>query len=154
MRSVRARLTWWYAVALTAAVGAFGVTLYLMRRRPTIAELDNRLAVEARVSVRHLTSSYRVLGSLVVSQPVPALDASIASFLESFPDFLIVTDTGGRVLFASDTVRALPFSALEPDDSTRLRVLAVRMEGALYRPGDAQYPIHVVAAASAAPTDE
>ncbi len=52
------------------------------------------------------------------------------------------------------TIGYLPFSALEPDDSTRLRVLAVRLEGALYRPGDAQYPIHVVAAASAAPTDE
>ncbi|MGH7561720.1 MAG: sensor histidine kinase [Gemmatimonadales bacterium] len=120
MRSIRTRLTWWYAVALTATVAAFGVALYLMRRRPTIEEIDQRLALEADVSVRHLANSYRVLGSIVVSDSGgPALDVSTASFLESIPDFLLVTSHQGRLLFASDTVRLLRFSSFE-----RLRGLA------------------------------
>jgi signal transduction histidine kinase len=135
VRSIRSRLTWWYAVALTATVAAFGMALYLMRRRPTIRELDQRLAIEADVSARHLTTSYKVLGTIVVGGSEdtlftggPAIATSVSSFLESIPDFIVVTDSLGRVLFASDTVLRLPFTSYEqlsalvmpPYDSVRV----------------------------------
>ncbi len=146
MRSIRARLTWWYALALTATVAAFGVALYLMRRRPTIRDLDRRLEVEAGVSVHYLANSYQVLGSLIVTGPEgpPALDASVASFLESIPEFLIVTDLEGQVLFSSENVRTLSFGSFE-----RLRALArpppdsVRIGTATFDPevGTARYQV-------------
>jgi two-component system OmpR family sensor kinase len=135
VRSIRSRLTWWYAVALTATVAAFGMALYLIRRRPTIRELDQRLAIEADVSARHLINSYKVLGTIVVGGADdttgtggPAIASSVSSFLESIPDFIVVTDSQGQVLFASDTVRTLPFNSfvrlsalvMPPYDSVRV----------------------------------
>jgi two-component system, OmpR family, sensor kinase len=135
VRSIRARLTWWYAVALTATVAAFGMALYLIRRRPTIRELDQRLAIEADVSARHLINSYKVLGTIVVGGEDdslgtggPAIATSVSSFLESIPEFIVVTDSQGRVLFAADTVLRLPFTSYErlsalvrpPYDSVRV----------------------------------
>jgi hypothetical protein len=42
------------------------------------------------------------------------------------------------------TIGYLPLAALKAGDGDRLRVLAVRLEGALYRPGDARYPIQMM----------
>ncbi len=116
MRSIRARLTLWFAVALTAAIGAFGATLYVVRRRPPVSEIDARLHLEARLSIRYLAESHRVLGRIVRTDPAdnkPALEASLASYFETIRDFLLLVDADGRVIFSSDTASRLSFSSFE-----------------------------------------
>jgi ABC-type phosphate transport system substrate-binding protein len=49
----------------------------------------------------------------------------------------------------------LPFAAVQPQDGVQLRVLAVRVDGAAYRPGDPRYPIQMPSeAAQEAPPRE
>ena len=45
----------------------------------------------------------------------------------------------------------LPLAALQPEDSGRLRILAVRVDGAAFRPDDARYPIQMTILPNDAP---
>jgi two-component system, OmpR family, sensor kinase len=149
--TIRWRLTFWYTVALTVTVAAFGILLYAERRSSSIRELDQRLLLEADLADRWLTESYTVLGRIVTtSEARPALDPGISAYLEAVRDYLIVVDTTGAVLALSDMARELPASDIQRLssvlDSLRLpkasgtvnlkgrvgsvRYLAVRMEAA------------------------
>lgn len=122
MRSIHSRLTLAYGLSLGATIIAFGVTLYFTRQRTSSTAFDQRLQqrllLEAELSAKYLTESRRVLGRVVTQGPEPALEPGIAPYFESFRDFLILADTGGRVLFISDSASALPFASIE-----RLRAL-------------------------------
>ncbi len=118
MRSIRWRLTLAYAVALVATMIAFGATLYLSRQRNSLRDFDvrlqQRLQLEAELSVRYLDESHRVLGRLVViGDSLPALVSTIAPYFESIRDYLILVDAEGRVLVQTDTASALPISSFE-----------------------------------------
>src|SRR3982750_857842 len=114
MATIRRRLTFWYTVALTATVLAFGTALYLERRQASERELDQRLALEADLAYRWLTQSYKVLGRIVTSSNLkPSLDPAISAYLEAARDYLIVADTSGQVLALSDVTRSLKAAALE-----------------------------------------
>jgi len=114
MTTIRRRLTYWYTVALGVTVLAFGSLLYLERRQSAVRELDQRLLLEAELAERWLTESYNVLGRIVTSgDSRPALDPGISAYLEAVRDYLVVADTGGRVLALSESARQLRASDLE-----------------------------------------
>jgi signal transduction histidine kinase len=115
MTTIRRRLTYWYTVALGVTVVAFGTLLYLERRQSAVRELDQRLLLEAELADRWLTESYNVLGRIVTTDSLgPAsLDPGISAYLEAVRDYLVVADTGGRVLALSEAARALRASDLE-----------------------------------------
>src|SRR5512134_1187846 len=151
MTTIRRRLTFWYTVALTVTVVAFGTLLYLERRQSSLRELDQRLLLEADLADRWLTESYNVLGRIVTTAGArPSLDPGISAYLEAIRDYLIVVDTTGGVLALSEVGRELSAADIQRLtsvlDSLRLpkvsgtldlsapagtvRYLAVRMEGA------------------------
>jgi two-component system OmpR family sensor kinase len=151
MTTIRRRLTFWYTVALTVTVVAFGTLLYLERRQSSLRELDQRLLLEADLADRWLTESYNVLGRIVTTAGArPSLDPGISAYLEAVRDYLIVVDTAGGVLALSEVGRELSAADIQRLtsvlDSLRLpkvsgtldlsapagtvRYLAVRMEGA------------------------
>ena len=150
MNTIRSRLTVWYTVALGVTVLTFGGLLYLERRQSSLRELDQRLALEADLATRWLSESYNVLGRIVTTAGTsPSLDPGISAYLEAVRDYLVVTDTTGKVLALSEAARTLSADALEsltgPLDSLRLpkragsmslgeggnaRYLAVRVEAA------------------------
>lgn len=131
MRSIRWRLTFAYALALLATMVAFGATLYFARQQTSARSFDQRLQqrlmLEAELSVRYLERSHRVLGRLVADDTPPTLEPAIAAYFESIRDFLVLADSGGRVLYASDSASALPIASFErlraplvpPPDSVR-----------------------------------
>jgi signal transduction histidine kinase len=121
MTSIRRQLAIWYALALAATLVAFGAILYLDRRQSALREIDDRLALEATFSVGWLRESFRVLGTVTSPSPslatptdsVLAIDPSIAAYFEGFQSYLLITDSRGHVLFASEAARALHFTTLE-----------------------------------------
>ena len=118
MRSIRWRLTLGYALALVATMIGFGATLYLAQQESSARSFDlrlqQRLQLEADLSVRFLDESHRVLGPLVTRvDSIPTLEPTIASYFESIQDFLVLVDREGRVLFSSDAASALPIASFE-----------------------------------------
>jgi signal transduction histidine kinase len=111
MTAIRRRLAFWYTVALGLTMLAFGAALYYERRQSSLAELDQRLALEADIAQRWLAESYRVLGPLVPDVSRPSLDPGISSYIEAFRDYLIVVDTVGNVIGLSGVTR--PLGAVE-----------------------------------------
>ena len=130
MRTIRARLTAWYTVALALALFAFGAALYVELQKPSELELDERLALESSLAVRWLEESHRVLGRLVRRDSVPplvvpdstgladigttsTLNPAIASYFEAFRDYIVIVDRRGGILFLSESARELGFSAID-----------------------------------------
>ena len=110
MRSIRWRLTLAYALALTITMGAFGATLYFTRQQTGLRTFDQqlgeRLLLEATLSARYLNESHRILGRIIELDSPPTLAPGVAPYFESFRDFLVLGDTAGRVLYASDSASA------------------------------------------------
>ncbi|HLB55146.1 MAG TPA: ATP-binding protein, partial [Gemmatimonadales bacterium] len=117
MRSIRWRLTLGYAVALAVTMTTFGALLYFSWERTSLRTFDvrlqQRIQVEAELSVRYLEGSHQVLGRLVTRDSQPVLEPSIASYFESIRDYFAVVDQEGQVLFSSDSAAALPVSSFE-----------------------------------------
>ena len=115
MESIRGRLTLWYATALILSVAIFAVVLYLGRRTATYQDLDRRIQSEADLTAGILAESYRARGVLVEKDTAgrPVLTTEVAAVLEVVPDFLVVTSSDGRLLFASPDARALTFGEFE-----------------------------------------
>ena len=111
MRSIRWRLTFAYALALLATMVAFGATIYVARQQTSARNFDQRLqqrlALEAELSVTYLERSHRVLGRLVAIDSPPTLEPAISPYFESIRDFLVLANGRGEVLYASDTASAL-----------------------------------------------
>src|SRR5215470_5788712 len=113
MTTIRRRLAIWYTVALGITVVAFGGALYLERGQSSLRELGRRLSLESDLANRWLVESYRVLGSLISGVAGPSLDPGISACLEAFRDYLIVADTGRRVVALSGITRTLSAADLE-----------------------------------------
>jgi signal transduction histidine kinase len=113
VRSIRWRLTFAYAIALLATMVAFGAVLYYARQQTGMRALDQRLLLEAELSVRYLERSHGVLGRLVQPGEPPTIDPAIAAYFESIRDFLLLVDSTGQVLFSSDSASALSITAFE-----------------------------------------
>ena len=115
MQTIRGRLTAWYATALTLTLAVFATLLYTSRRRASYDELDARVRSEADLTAGILTEISRT-GGVLVRQDARGrsiLTQEIAATLEAVPGYLIITDSSGRVLFASPDARALTFDEFE-----------------------------------------
>ena len=115
MESIRGRLTLWYATALILSLAAFAVVLYLARRSASYQDLDSRIQSEADLTAGILAESYRARGVLVEPDTAgrPVLIPEVAAVLEVVPDYLVLTSSDGRLLFASPDARALTFGEFE-----------------------------------------
>lgn len=129
MRTLRGRMTAWFAAALVLAMMVFAVALYTELRRPSLIELDDRVQLESQLGLRWLIESHRVIGSLVrARRPADstvvidslelrdvsgALLPSIGAYFESYRDYVVIFDGRGVVLFTSEPLRVLGFPALE-----------------------------------------
>lgn len=115
METIRGRLTVWYTTAMGLTLAIFAAVLYVARRSVSFQDLDARLQSEADLTAGILTESYRARGVLVEQDSTgrPFLILDVAALLEVVPDFLIITHTEGRVLFASPDARALTFNEFE-----------------------------------------
>jgi two-component system, OmpR family, sensor kinase len=115
MESIRGRLTLWYATALILSVAIFAVVLYVGRRSATYQDLERRIQSEADLTAGILAESYRARGVLVEKDTAgrPVLTPEVAAVLEVVPDFLVLTSSDGRLLFASPDARALTFGEFE-----------------------------------------
>ncbi len=113
MASIRSRLAVGYAVALLLSLAGFGAAVYYELRKPNLSGVDQGLAGERDLAVNYLTESHRVLGPLVMQSVPPTLAPGIASGFQNTRDFLLVTDSLGRLLFTSDSTSALPFADFE-----------------------------------------
>jgi len=128
--TIRSRLTAWYATSLALALTGFVVALYLSQRHASYQELDRRLASEADLTAGILAGVSRA-GGVVVQ-----LDASgrlrlapeLVATLEAVPDFLMVTDSLGQVLFSSSNT-ALIYAQFEQLRKLLLATVGRREEG-------------------------
>ena len=115
MRTLRARLTVWFALALAATMFVFGVIVYVAQRRENLAELDERSRLEADLIAASLAEAFRARGELVARDPQTgrlALLSEVASFLEGIPGFVVVVGSGEDVLHLSSDARALAYASL------------------------------------------
>src|SRR5262245_58668077 len=103
MQTIRGRLTAWYATSLALALTAFVAALYFSRRHASYQELDRRIASEADLSAGILAGVSRAGGVVVQIDPTgrPRLAPELVATLEAVPDFLMITDSLGQVLFSS-----------------------------------------------------
>ncbi|MGH7701409.1 MAG: hypothetical protein ACREMJ_12930, partial [Gemmatimonadales bacterium] len=67
MRTIRGRLTAWYATALFFTLAAFGVVLYVAGRGAAYQELTRRIGSAADLAANILAESYRA-GAVVVRE--------------------------------------------------------------------------------------
>ena len=125
MATIRARLTFGYALTLAASVAVLALALFLERRTSAIRELDRRLALEADYAVQFLGQSYQVLGR-VVRPVVPAFDfpadsalqarrtleTGVSAYLEGVRDYLVVTDRDGEQLYLTESTRGLDYPVI------------------------------------------
>ena len=126
MTTIRGRLTMWFTIAMMVVMLAFGTAIVIERRHPSFPELDDRLALEADFANGWLVEQSRVLGGdITVLDSVQdrrdpnvfvkrsILAADVSSYLEAMRDPLIVVDSTGNLLYASQEARLLSYESLE-----------------------------------------
>ena len=77
MASIRRRLTLWYVVALAVSIAAFGGALYFERRRSSLRELDERLALEGSLAAQYFINFQRQLGRTLATGETPTLKCGL-----------------------------------------------------------------------------
>jgi heavy metal sensor kinase len=116
MRTIRARLAVYYALALTATMFVFALAIYLIYRSESFGELDARARLEADLISEILGQEARRGERIVVPDPEtrrPVLAPAIASLFEVLEDYVAVLGPQGEWLFLSPDARALPYSSLQ-----------------------------------------
>ena len=119
MRTIRAQLTVWYAVALLLSVVAFGTAIALIQRGANYRELDRRLAAEAQLATALIAQAYRNGQPLIeegVDPLVGLLRMDVAEKLDPLREYLMVVDSSARRIYWSAEVQKLT-----PEASDRLR---------------------------------
>lgn len=115
MRSIRARLAVWYAVALAATMFIFATVVYLTQRRDTYATLDAHARGEARLIANELAEAFRARGEVVATDPRTgrtAINADVDQLIQGVPGFVIIVGNAGDVLHLSADARTLPYGSL------------------------------------------
>ena len=110
MSTIRAQLTTAYAAALIGTVGVFAAVIWTTRREGAVDELRRHALVEADLALRLIRQSE------LAGQPVTAnrdslagsqLDSPLRAMLDGMPDYLLVLDPSGRILYVSAPIRDL-----------------------------------------------
>lgn len=110
MQTIRGRLTAWYSTTLFLTLAAFSAALYVARRTAFFQDLEQRVQSEADLTNGILEESYRARGLLIERD---SLIGDVRGLLEVVPDYLIITNAGGRVLFLSQSARELGYQKVE-----------------------------------------
>lgn len=126
MTTIRGRLTVWFTIAMMVVMLGFGVAIVIERRHPSYPELDDRLGLEADFAGGWLVEQSRVLGGdVTVLDSVQdrrnptvwvkrlALAPDVSSYLEAMRDPLMVVDSSGNLVYASQEARRLSYESLE-----------------------------------------
>jgi two-component system OmpR family sensor kinase len=140
--TIRGRLTVWFTVAMMVVMLAFGTAIVIERRHPSFPELDDRLALEADFANGWLVEQSRVLGGdITIVDSVEdrrvvggwvkriSLAADVSSYLEAMRDPLIVVDSLGNLLYASQEARRLSYESLEALRALLRPIPSVRVTG-------------------------
>jgi signal transduction histidine kinase len=125
MSTIRAQLTTAYAAAVIGTVGVFAAVIFTTRRAGAVDELRRHALTEANLALRLIRQSE------LAGEPVTAnrdslvgavLDAPLRTMLEGMPDYLLVLDASGRILYVSAPIRDLNE---DPDQLAALMAAAV-----------------------------
>ena len=125
MSTIRAQLTTAYAAALIGTVAVVAAVIYSTRHDGAVDELRRHALTEANLALRLIRQSE------LAGQPVTAnrdslvgaqLDAPLRTMLEGMPDYLLVLDASGRILYVSAPIRDLNE---DPDQLAALMAAAV-----------------------------
>ncbi len=125
MSTIRAQLTTAYAAALIGTVAVFAAVIWTTRREGAVDELRRHALTEANLALRLIHQSESA------GQPVTAnrdslagaqLDAPLRTMLDGMPDYLLVLDASGRILYVSAPIRDLNE---DPDQLAALMAAAV-----------------------------
>jgi len=101
VRSIRRRLTIGYVVALGLTLTLFGVVLYVDRRQADFQSLDDRLEVEAQLTLRMLRDLSRSLGRL------PPVVESVQQYFQGFAHYLVLVGTDQNIILVIDPVGSM-----------------------------------------------
>lgn len=109
MASIRTKLTVAYAGALVATIVAFAAALVVARLAGSETVLERVAQSEAELAAVILRQAAAEGGDLVTytDSLVPRLREDVGSRLAALPDFLVVVDRNGRVVFNSLAAKAL-----------------------------------------------
>src|SRR5690242_20621859 len=118
MNTLRDKLAFWYTIALSVAIFALGAGLYFDRKQSVPAELDKRLVEELSFARNWLSESQRILGRVtsrgaISSDSMPTLSSDVSAYFEGFRDYLVVAGRNDRILYASESVRAMSSAQLD-----------------------------------------
>ena len=139
IHSIRTRVTLLFMLALVLSVLVFAGGIWIGRKDfAYYRELQRYVQSQAELAIRIITSAERrgpvtiMRDSLVGAKLTPDL----VSALEVIPDYLIVLDTAGRMVYVSEKARTLPASdltslqesALDIDPGTTATLLTLRSD--------------------------
>jgi signal transduction histidine kinase len=128
MRSLRATLTLWYTVALTAAVLAFGLIITMLQQRANVLAQQDRLAALASRATSVLAEqapNWRTAAAADTTATVSLLPGTDQSRLALIPGLVMVVDTLGQRVFASAEVQRL---RSDSKDSLRQRLRRLSLD--------------------------
>jgi signal transduction histidine kinase len=119
IRSIRARVTLLFLLALLISVAVFAGGIWIGRKDSAYyRELQRYVQSQAELAVRIIMQAETRGPVTIKRDPLVGeqLTPELASAMEVIPDYLLVLDSTGRALYVSEKARALP----EEDLSTLL----------------------------------
>jgi signal transduction histidine kinase len=123
MSSIRSRLTVAYAGAMVGTVVAFAIALWAARRASSYEELNRHVYAEANLARNIIRQAEEEGQPVTVTRDSivgPTITNSIRTLLEGIPDYMLVLDQSGRMLYGSFAVRQL-----DEDDRAALQTAAI-----------------------------
>jgi len=121
MASIRARLTATYAAALVGTMLVFGATLWIGRGASVQRELERYAGAQANIALR-LTATIRRKSKPDAPAPLteirdtlvgPTVVPELYTLLEAIPDFVILVDDHGGIVYGSREARLLSSQSLQ-----------------------------------------
>ena len=152
MASIRTKLTVAYAGVLVGSVAVLSIALYSARRSNARRDASREVAVQADIALRVLrfaattnepvtiTSDTVFIGGVSIvtdSLAGPHVTPRIANILDGIPNYVVLMDSTGHVLYRSPAVRALQARA----DRTEYDLLTQQARD--LAPGSFAYPIPI-----------
>ncbi|MCZ6857905.1 MAG: hypothetical protein O7F70_07890, partial [Gemmatimonadetes bacterium] len=115
IRTLRGRLAVGYAIALAVTMFVFAATVYFVQRPDRFSQLDTQTQSRADFIAAVLSDAYDRGFGLVVGLDTlqvagetttrPVLAPRVAALLQSLEDYVVILDSEGDVLFASEAAR-------------------------------------------------
>ncbi len=139
IQSIRVRVTLLVMLAMLGVVLVFASGIWLGRKDSAYyRELQRYAAAQSELAIRIITQA-ETLGPVTIMRDSLAgakLTPELVSALEVIPDYLMVLDTAGRMMYVSEKARALPpsdltslqESALDIDPGTTATLLTLRSD--------------------------